>query len=106
MKTKKTKNLNNEKHYIGVLLENMDSKIDVLVDGHKFLVEGQKVLENRMDSLEGKMDKGFMQVNFRLDNIERDIADIRKHFVYRDEFDDLTARVKYLETKLGIEGGK
>lgn len=38
--------------------------------------------------------------------IERDIAEIRSHFVYRDEFEDLMARVKYLEQKLGIKSGK
>lgn len=52
------------------------------------------------------IDNRFNQVNARLDNIERDISEIRKHFVYRDEFEDLMARVKYLETKLGIESGK
>ena len=83
-------------------LENMDSKIDVLVDGHKFLVEGQKILGGKIELLDVKL----IQVNSRLFNIEKDIADIRKHFVYRDEFDDLIARVKYLEKKLGIESGK
>ena len=37
---------------------------------------------------------------------EQDIADIRRHFVYRDEFEDLAGRVKYLEKKLGVEIGK
>lgn len=94
----KKKKKNNEEHYIGALLENMDSKIDVLVDGHKFLVEGQEKLEEKMEIIEEKL----IKVDSRLFNIERDISDIRKHFVYRDEFEDLVRRVKYLETKLEI----
>jgi archaellum component FlaC len=60
-----------------------------------------------------QVDKRFEQVDNRLDhmdarlaNIEQDIAEIRKHFVYRYEFEDLMARVKYLEQKLGVESGK
>jgi tetrahydromethanopterin S-methyltransferase subunit G len=60
-----------------------------------------------------EVDKRFEQVDNRLDhmdarlsNIEQDIAEIRKHFVYRYEFEDLMARVKYLEQKLGIQSGK
>jgi len=60
----------------------------------------------RVDERFVQVDERFMQVNFRLSNIERDTEEIRKHFIYRDEFEDLTARVKYLETKLGIESGK
>lgn len=53
-----------------------------------------------------QVDKRFEQIEERLIYIERDIADIKKHIVYRDEFEDLMGRVKYLELKLGIESGK
>jgi len=53
-----------------------------------------------------QVDRHFVNVNARLDTIERDIAEIRRHFVYRDEFEDLMGRVKYLEQKLGIDSGK
>ena len=42
----------------------------------------------------------------RVDVIERDIAEIRKHFVYRDEFEAALARILLLEKKIGIKGGK
>jgi len=45
-------------------------------------------------------------INSRLSAIEDGIDEIKKHFVYRYEFEDLMARVKYLETKLGVESGK
>ncbi|OGF63412.1 hypothetical protein A2662_04710 [Candidatus Giovannonibacteria bacterium RIFCSPHIGHO2_01_FULL_45_33] len=65
-----------------------------------------KRLDERIAILETKTEDGFRHVNARLSTIEGDISDIRKHFVYRDEFEDLMARVKYLETKLSIESGK
>ena len=55
----------------------------------------------------------FEGVNTRLDHmsarlgvVEYDIAEIRKHFVYRDEFDDALARISLVEKKLGIKSGK
>lgn len=35
-----------------------------------------------------------------------DGADIRKHFVYRDEFEDVLMRLSAVEKKLGIKSGK
>lgn len=63
-------------------------------------------LESRFEG-ELKHIKGEVQhINATLSVVATDIADIRKHFVYRNEFEDLMARVKYLETKLGVESGK
>jgi len=42
----------------------------------------------------------------RMDNMERDVAEIRRHFVYRDEFEDALARISLVEKKLGIKSGK
>ncbi|MEK7575761.1 MAG: hypothetical protein AAB491_01585 [Patescibacteria group bacterium] len=68
-----------------------------------------KQVDKRFERVDGQ----FEGVNGRLDNIdnrllviERDIAEIRSHFVYREEFEDLMARVKYLEKRLEIESGK
>jgi len=58
-----------------------------------------KRLDERISRLDHRM-------NERLIVIERDIAEIRSHFVYRDEFEDLAERMKYIELKLGIESGK
>ena len=44
----------------------------------------------------------FAHVHTRLGMIERDVKDV----VHKDEFEDLMARVKYLEKKLGVESGK
>ena len=53
-----------------------------------------------------RLDGEVRHINATLGVMATDIADIKKHFVYRNEFEDLMARVKYLETKLGVESGK
>ena len=63
-------------------------------------------LEVKTNQIETKVDNGLREVNNRMLVIERDIAEIRSHFVYRVEFEDLTARVKYLEKKAGVKSGK
>ena len=59
-------------------------------------------IDQRLEQIDQRLD----HVDARLLVIERDIAEIRSHFVYREEFEDLMARVKYLEKKLNIESGK
>ena len=65
-----------------------------------------RATDERLLEMQSEMRHGFNRVDARLGSIERDIAELRKHFVYRDEFEDLMGRVKYLEQKLGIESGK
>lgn len=63
-------------------------------------------VDKRLEKIEGEMRDGFLNINARLSNIEQDMAEIQKHFVYRYEFEDLMARVKYVENKLKIKSGK
>jgi tetrahydromethanopterin S-methyltransferase subunit G len=44
----------------------------------------------------------FIHVHARLGMIERDVKDV----VHKDDFEDLMARVLYLEKKMGIVSGK
>jgi len=55
-------------------------------------------VDQRFDQIDGRL----AHIDARLNTIERDIRDL----VSREEFTDLTARVKYLEMKLGVESGK
>lgn len=59
-----------------------------------------------VDKRLGRLEMEASHTNARLGVIERDVAEIRKHFVYRDEFEDLMSRVLYLEKKVGIKSGK
>ena len=45
-------------------------------------------------------------LNASMSMVQRDVAEIRKQFVRRDEFDDLFGRVSYLERRFGIKSGK
>ena len=73
-------------------------------------------LEQRMDGFDQRMDgfeqkmEGFEQrmdhMDARMGRMEADLNEIRSHIVYRHEFEDLMARVKYLEQKIGVESGK
>ena len=53
-----------------------------------------------------KIETTLTHMNARMLTIERDVAEIRAHFVYREEFEDLMARVRLLEKKAGIASGK
>lgn len=66
-------------------------------------------VDKRLDQVDKRLDRvdgHLVRIDSRLDRIERDIQEINSLLVTKDEFDDLMARVKYLELKLGIESGK
>lgn len=92
-KKKKTDNLNNEAHYFGALLENMDSKIDVILEGHQ-------VLDKKIDDLSNNVDKRFNEVDYKFEIVFGELRLIRnelKEKVGRDEFVFLEKRVFALE---------
>ncbi|MBI4691825.1 MAG: hypothetical protein HY773_00020 [Candidatus Terrybacteria bacterium] len=88
------KNLNtNEQNYVEVLLEDINSKFDFLVDSHQFL--NQKV-----DTLDQKVDALDFSLNQKIDVIAEEIHLIRndlKEKISRDEFILLEKRVIFLE---------
>ena len=75
---------------------------------------------DQMDERFDKIDKRFLSVEGRLNNLEdgmgnldsrmsgleRELSAVRYHLVYKEDFEDLMARVKYIESKLKIESGK
>ncbi|MBI2640879.1 MAG: hypothetical protein HYW91_03310 [Candidatus Sungbacteria bacterium] len=61
-----------------------------------------ELLDKKIELIDGEL----QHITARLNTIEHDVADIRKHFVYRDEFEDAIARIALIEKKLGIRGGK
>ena len=103
---------NDDKKYIkDTVSESVDNLAHIVARGFELTAtkEDIKRLDVRMDHLDGRIDHldGEVQhINATLNVMSQDIADIKKHFVYRYEFEDLMARVKYLETKLNIDSGK
>ncbi len=59
-------------------------------------------VDGRLTNLEVKVN----EINTRLIDVEKDVSTIKRYLVYREEFEDLMARVKYLESKLNVNSGK
>ncbi|HEY4506371.1 MAG TPA: hypothetical protein VJJ24_02920 [Candidatus Paceibacterota bacterium] len=59
-------------------------------------------VEKRLDKLENEAS----HTNARLGRIETEVEQINRKMFTKDEFDDLSARVKYLEIKAGVKSGK
>ena len=77
--------------------ENTATKQDMdIVKGDLETVKSDLVI------VKGRLD----HMDARLGRVEMDVAEIRGAFVRRDEFEDVLARIKYLELKAGIESGK
>jgi len=58
-------------------------------------------VENRLDHMDVRLD----HIDIRLARVERDVDEIKERMIKRPEFDDVLARVKYLEVRSGIESG-
>ena len=102
---------------VGKQIDQIDKKIDDKIDNlAQITARGFEQVDKRFEQVDKRfeqVDKRFEKIegdleymNARLSNVEKDTAEIRRHFVYRHEFEDLMARVKYLEQKLGVESGK
>jgi len=63
-------------------------------------------LKSDIDAVKEELKSDINYLNSNIKVIRQDIAEIKLNFVYRHEFEDLMARVKYLETKIGVESGK
>ena len=66
-------------------------------------------VDKRFDKMEGQisiMQDDIDQLSSRVSSLGHEVAEIHKNMVYRDEFDDLMGRMKYVEIRLGIESGK
>ena len=68
--------------------------------------EGADKRFEQVDGRLGRVEQRLDHFDARMGRREADLNEIRGNIVYRHEFEDLLARVKYLETKLGIESGK
>lgn len=103
-------------HSIERIIESMAKQKTTLDDLAEMVKRGFDGIEKRFEQVDERfeqVDKRFVSIEGRLDHvdarlsyIERDISEIRKHFVYRDEFEDALARLRLVEKKLGIVIGK
>lgn len=56
----------------------------------------------KLDSFKQETHDNFNHVNARLDLLERDVSEIRKHAVYREEFDRVLTRLERVEKVLHL----
>ncbi len=95
-KIKKIKNSPGEARQFGVILENIDSKLDLVVEGHQ-------VLDKKIDNVDGKLDDFRNEVNYKFEVVFDELNLIRnelKEKVGRDEFSFLEKRVIKMEKVL------
>lgn len=63
-------------------------------------------LETRMDKKFDQVHEAILELSTKTSYLDREISAIKHHLVYKEDFDDLSSRVKYLERKMGIVSGK
>jgi predicted DNA-binding protein len=85
-----------------LIQETMASKEDIkeVKDEIKGLATKEDIQELRTE-----MNERLDHLDARVGRMEADIHELRGEIVYRHEFEDALARIKYLEKKLGIESG-
>lgn len=60
---------------------------------------GFQETSKRLDVVDGRL----LHLEASMTTLQHDVAEIRKHFVYHDEFEDALARIFAIEKKLGIK---
>ncbi|MEK7576946.1 MAG: hypothetical protein AAB482_04625 [Patescibacteria group bacterium] len=82
--------------------KSVNKRFDLVDEQFSAVDQRFNLVDKRFTGVEQKLD----HMDARLGSVERDVAEIRKHFVYRDEFEDALARLRLVEKKLGIKSGK
>jgi len=99
MSVKKSKKINKESteaRHFGVILENVDFKLDLIV-------EGQHSLSREMQNFRGEVDVKFNEVDFKFGVVLDELQVIRnelKEKIGRDEFAVSEKRIFNLEKKM------
>lgn len=86
----------------GVVRSEVDNLARIVAKGFEQVDKRFEQVDKRFDSLEARI----AHLDARVAMIERDVAEIRKSLISRMELEDLMARIKYVELKLGIKSGK
>ncbi len=93
----------------GVVHDEIENLARIVARGFEGVEKRFEQVDKRFEQVDKRferIDGHLLHIDARLDTIEHDIADIRKHFVYRDEFEDVIARISAIEKKLGMKSGK
>ena len=101
------KHLSSSERHSGVVLEDIDSKLDLVIEGHQGLDKKIDIVDKKVDSLHEEMDYKFGIVFEKFDKIDTQFSDVKdelhiirnelKEKISRDEFSFLEKRVMALE---------
>jgi len=83
----------------GVVHGEVENLARVVARGFEGIDKRFEQVDKRFERVDGHL----LHIDARLDTIEHDITEIRKHFVYRDEFEEVLSRLSVIEKKLGIQ---
>jgi len=85
----------------------LDDLARMINEGFKVTASKEDISDVRqeMKAMEDRLTTRLDHLDARVGRIEADIHELRDEIVYRHEFDDVLARVKYLEKQFGIERG-
>ena len=98
-------------------LSQIKEVVDASVEGLAVIVnKGFQAVDKRFEQVDKRfeqidkhleqVDSHLHRIDLRLDTVEHDMSEIRKHFVYRDEFENVIARLSAVEKKMGIHEHK
>lgn len=82
--------------------EQVDKRFEQIDKRFELIDKRLELIDKRITHIEAEI----THINARLATLEHDVAEIRKHFVYRDEFEDALARITALEKRVGVKSGK
>ena len=101
------KQLSPSEHHFEVILEGIDSKLDLVIGGYQGLDKKIDTVDKKVDSLREEMDYKFEIVFEKFDKIDAQFSDVKdelhiirnelKEKISRDEFSFLEKRVMALE---------
>ena len=78
--------------------EQIDKRFELVDKRFEQIDKRFEQIDKRFEQIDDKL----LHIDARLNTIEHDIDEIRRHFVYRDEFEDALARLTVVEKKLGV----
>lgn len=93
----------------GIVRGEIESLARIVARGFKQVDKRFEQVDKRFEQVDRRLehiDRHLKHIDARLDTLEHDVAEIRKHLVYRDEFEVVLARLSVIEKKLGIRNGK
>lgn len=93
----------------GTVLREIENLAKIVAKGFESVDKRFEQVDQRFeqaDKRSERLENEIRHMSAEMGTMQQDVAEIRKHFIYRDEFEDALARILLLEKKVGIKSGK